>query len=295
MNRWIAPLLAITAIALPWGAEAACGKITDCPTASTPLSGSEQIVLVQGGVTKKLTVNSLGASLPNAGITQLTGDIAAGPGVGSVVATLPNLTTAGTALKITFNAKGQVTGGTTAACADLSDAGTGCSGSASAVGANPTATAGASAVNGSATTFMRSDGAPALAAASTSTAGIAKLHNVPIAIGWPAALNPNDTILAVINQASTISAIIGSVETATGSAATVSVYKAPSGTACSAGTVLHSGSFNANGTAATNQTLTVTTSTIAAGERLCLQTTGTTAWTGGTGIGTITVFLAPTP
>src|SRR6185369_3477067 len=252
-------------------------------------------VLVQGGVTKKLTVNSLGASLPNAGITQLTGDIAAGPGVGSVVATLPNLTTAGTALKITFNAKGQVTGGTTAACADLSDAGTGCSGSASAVGANPTATAGASAVNGSATTFMRSDGAPALAAASTSTAGIAKLHNVPIAIGWPAALNPNDTILAVINQASTISAIIGSVETATGSAATVSVYKAPSGTACSAGTVLHSGSFNANGTAATNQTLTVTTSTIAAGERLCLQTTGTTAWTGGTGIGTITVFLAPTP
>ena len=42
-----------------------------------------------------------------------------------------------------------------------------------------------------------------------------------------------------------------------------------------------------------NQTLTVTTSSLAAGDRLCLQTTGTTGWTGGTGIGTVTVFLAP--
>lgn len=48
------------------------------------------------------------------------------------------------------------------ACADISDAGTGCSGAASAVGANPSATIGASAVNGVATTFMRSDAAPAL-------------------------------------------------------------------------------------------------------------------------------------
>lgn len=50
------------------------------------------------------------------------------------------------------------------ACADISDAGTGCSGAASATGANPTATIGASAVNGSAATFMRSDAAPALPA-----------------------------------------------------------------------------------------------------------------------------------
>lgn len=145
------------------------------------------------------------------------------------------------------------------ACADLSDSGTGC---------------------------------PA-GAASTSTAGIAKLHNVPVSAGWIATVNPNNVVIAVINQASTISAIIGAVETATGGTATVSVSKAASGTACSGGTVLHSGSFNANGTAATNQTLTVTTSTLSAGDRLCLQTTGTTTWTGGTGIGTITVFLAP--
>jgi len=158
--------------------------------------------------------------------------------------------------------KGATGGGfAQAACADLSNGGAGC-------------TAGA---------------------ASTSTAGIAKLHNIPVSIGWPAALNPNNTVLAVINQNSTISAIIGAVEVATGGAATVSVNKAPSGTACSAGTTLHSGSFNANGTAATNQTLTVTTSTLTAGDRLCLQTTGTTTWTSGTGIGTLTVFLAPTP
>lgn len=50
------------------------------------------------------------------------------------------------------------------ACADISDAGTGCSGAASATGANPSATIGATAVNGSAVTFMRSDAAPPLPA-----------------------------------------------------------------------------------------------------------------------------------
>lgn len=147
------------------------------------------------------------------------------------------------------------------ACANLSDSGTGC----------------------------------AAGAASTATAGIAKLHNVPLSVGWPAAINPDNIVVAVINQASTISAIIGRVETATGGAATVSVYKAASGTACGSGTVLHSGSFDANGTAATNQTLSVTSSTLAAGDSICLKTTGTTSWTAGTGVGTITVFLAPTP
>ena len=162
-------------------------------------------------------------------------------------------------------------------------------------GANPTATAGNTAVNGVATTFMRSDAAPAVATATTSTAGIAKLHNVPVAVGWIAGNNPNGAIIANINQASTISAIVGSVETAVGSAATVQVNKAPSGTACSAGTNLATGTFNANGTAATNQTLTLVggaTDTLAVGDRLCLQSTGT-GWTTGAGIGGITVFLAP--
>lgn len=128
--------------------------------------------------------------------------------------------------------------------------------------------------------------------ATTSTAGIAKLHNVGFSAGWIATVNPNNVVIAVINQASTISAIIGAVETATGGTATVTVNKAASGTACSGGTAVSS-SFNANGTAATNQTITGGTTSLAAGDRLCLQTTGTTTWTGGTGVGTITVFLAP--
>lgn len=111
------------------------------------------------------------------------------------------------------------------------------------------------------------------------------------AIGWPAAVNPNNNTIFIAKNASTITAIIGDVEVATGGTATVSLFKAPSGTACSGGTVLHSGSFNANGTAATNQTLTVTTSSLSAGDRVCLQTTGTTTWTGGTGVGGITVSI----
>lgn len=119
------------------------------------------------------------------------------------------------------------------------------------------------------------------------------LPGFPVAIGWLSTVNPTGATIANINQASTITAIVGAVETATGSAATVTVFKAPSGTACGSGTALHSGTFNANGTAATNQTLTVTTSSLSAGDRICITTTGTTAWTGGTGAGGISVFVRP--
>lgn len=129
--------------------------------------------------------------------------------------------------------------------------------------------------------------------ASTTVAGVAKLHNVALSIGWIATANPDKATIAVVNQASTISAIIGVVDTAVGATATITVYKAPSGTACSSGTALHSGTFNANGTAVTNQTLTVTTSAVSAGDRLCLSTAHGSAFTAGAGIGTITVFLAP--
>lgn len=37
----------------------ACGTVTTCPTASMPLSGSELLYLVQGGVSKKITVGSI--------------------------------------------------------------------------------------------------------------------------------------------------------------------------------------------------------------------------------------------
>lgn len=214
------------------------------------------------GTTITVTNNVLSVVSGGGGINQLTGDVTAGPGTGSQAATLANSgVSAGTYTKITVDAKGRATVGATASCADLSDDGAGC-------------TAGA---------------------ASTSAAGIAKLHNVPVAVGWPAALNPNNVILANIDQASTITKIVGVNEVLVGAAATVSVYKAASGVSCGAGTVLHSGSFDANASLDTNQTLTLTATTLAAGDRICLQTTGGANWTSGVGVGTITVFLAPTP
>jgi hypothetical protein len=55
--------------------------------------------------------------------------------------------------------------------------------------------------------------------------------------------------------------------------------------------VLHSGSFDANGAAHTDQTLAVTVSTLANGDRLGLVTTGGANWTNGGAAGVITVFV----
>lgn len=96
-----------------------------------------------------------------------------------------------------------------------------------------------------------------------------------IPASWLAGANPNGATIFVANRALTITGITGVVEIANGAAATVSVVKAASGTALSAGTVVHSGSFDANGTAGANQPLTLTTTTMAAGDRLGIISTGT--------------------
>src|SRR5271163_1837139 len=129
--------------------------------------------------------------------------------------------------------------------------------------------------------------------AQIATTAFVKSQQIPISIGWIAGQNPNNAIASVINQAMTVNAIVGSVEVANGSTATVAVNHAPSGVACSAGTALHSGSFNANGTAATDQTLTVTTASLPVGDRICLQTTGGTNWNSGSAGGTITIIVSP--
>jgi hypothetical protein len=125
------------------------------------------------------------------------------------------------------------------------------------------------------------------------TTAFVKSQQIPINIEWIAGQNPNNSIASVINQAMTVNAIVGAVEAPNGSTAAVAVNHAPSGAACSAGTALHSGSFNANGTAATDQTLTLMTASLAVGDRICLQTTGGTNWSSASAVGTITIFVMP--
>lgn len=211
---------------------------------------------------------------------------------------------AGTYTKITVDAKGRATVGATAACADLSDEGTGCT----ANGANPSAQVGASAINGAATTYMRSDAAPALAdsgvtaatytlatvtfdAKGRATAASSGVATQRVSLGWDPNIDPNNNIIATLDQASTVASIVGTVHVAVGATATLSVFKAPSGTACASGTVLHSGSFNADGTANTNQTLTLTTTALSSGDRLCVTTSNSANWIAGAGIGSVTVRL----
>ena len=68
MVRLIRSLAVAVAATLLWSGAAmaqACGTVTTCPTASMPLSGSELLYLVQGGVSKKITTGSIfGASQP---------------------------------------------------------------------------------------------------------------------------------------------------------------------------------------------------------------------------------------
>jgi hypothetical protein len=96
-------------------------------------------------------------------------------------------------------------------------------------------------------------------------------------LGWIAGQNPTGAIIvAGLPSAITISAIVGRLEVAEGSAGTVSVYSAPSGTDCSSGTNLtNTMNLNTNGTAFTNQTLSGTTTSVPSGSSLCLVTTGT--------------------
>lgn len=101
--------------------------------------------------------------------------------------------------------------------------------------------------------------------------------------GWLPGANPNNGFIAEIQQTQTVTAIVGNPEVLNGSAATVSIVRAPSGTLLSAGTLLHSGSFDANVSAGTNQTLTLSgTPVLSPGDRIGFQTTGTfTASQGG--------------
>lgn len=107
-------------------------------------------------------------------------------------------------------------------------------------------------------------------------------YNVPVAGVAQCLLNPGRSLV--------IDSIIGRVRVAgSGGAATYTIYKAASGTAPASGTALHSGTYNMVGTADTDQTLTLTTTTLAAGESIWAVPTGTAT----SAIGSISVNCRP--
>jgi hypothetical protein len=150
--------------------------------------------------------------------------------------------------------------------------------------------------NGSGTVSAATAGTDYLAPNSTIDCTVATCSNFPrvVTIGWVAGVDPSKAVVYTADAAATVLSIRGTVADAVGSAATVAVYKAPSGTVCGSGTNQATGTFDANGTAATNQTLTLAgggANTLASGDRLCLVTTGGANWTGGTGNGGLTIKI----
>ena len=76
MTRLKALLVALLLLSSGSAFAQQCGLLSTCPSASTPLSGSELLYIVQGGVSKKITTGLFLANLPNPltiGTTQVIG------------------------------------------------------------------------------------------------------------------------------------------------------------------------------------------------------------------------------
>jgi hypothetical protein len=124
-------------------------------------------------------------------------------------------------------------------------------------------------------------------------------RNPTAGLGWiTASINYNvpaaDASFFVSDRAYVVKGIRGVNDViGTGGACTAVIRKVASGTALASGVALHSGSYNLVGTAATNQTLTLSTTAsdlvIPAGTRLAIDYTGTAT----SAIGAVTVTLAP--
>ena len=121
-----------------------------------------------------------------------------------------------------------------------------------------------------------------------------------IHLSFPYSANANTTGAfltssgAILNRRMIIKAITGVVDTAATNAVTAALWKAPSATALASGVALHTGTYNLQGTASTNQSLTLSTVAgaldVAAGSRIGFVIS---AAPGVAGAGVITVTLAP--
>ena len=144
------------------------GQLAYYASSAAAVSGNANATISSGALTLGVATSVQG-SLILAGATSGTLTLAAPAAAGNVTITFPAGTTNFSSTGGTSQVVKQVSSGAAftvarLACADLSDAASGCSATVP-TGANPSATIGLSAVNGSATTFLRSDGAPALSQA----------------------------------------------------------------------------------------------------------------------------------
>jgi hypothetical protein len=106
----------------------------------------------------------------------------------------------------------------------------------------------------------------------TNGAPVGRIVLVP---SWTAGINPNNIFVYRADAARTIVSVVGVVTVTNGAAATVSVRLIPA--AGGAGAAIHSGSMDCNAAALAigDQPLTLTTTVMAAGDRLLLASTGT--------------------
>lgn len=206
---------------------------------------------------------------------------------------------AGGALSTTAGAGGASVGGTGGAGGSyIGRAGAGGDSSGATGGAGGTATlqggaggSGGNTAGGNVNLIPGAAGGSGLAGEVTvnsSTAGF-----LPVSFYWvPGSV---DTPFFVASRAYRVKSIRTRVEVAgtDGGAVTAVINKAASGTAITAGTILHTGTIDLKGTAATNQTITLTATTadleIAAGTCIGIDFTGTLT----SATGCVTVTLAP--
>ena len=116
-----------------------------------------------------------------------------------------------------------------------------------------------------------------------------------IFVNIPYTASSIDGVAFVAPRRCIVQSIVGRPEVAgtDGSAVTAVIKRAASGTAIASGTALHSSTFNLKGTAATNQTLTLSTTAsdldIAAGTAIGIDFTGTLT----SASGVVTIALTP--
>jgi hypothetical protein len=112
-------------------------------------------------------------------------------------------------------------------------------------------------------------------------------------------VNPNASVVFTAPRALQITGIVGHVVTPSGFTTTVSYFKEPAGVACSSGTnlIAAAGTFNANGTANSNTSMSLSATTsdlqLAVGDSVCLSTAQTTGWTSGNANFTTTITSKP--